>query len=94
MLAATKIRIYPTPAQEKKRAKAFGCMRWFWGEGFGQYVLNTRLLPPKQEFAWLAETYSQVLQSVQCESIAFVREFFERRAKYPHFKSKHGKQTT
>ena len=88
-------------------AKSFGCARWFWnnslvetqkvyaetGKGLGQFALNSRLPKLKQEVEWLSETHSQVLQSVSLNmSRAFVN-FFERRAKYPKFKSKHGKQT-
>ncbi|MCX7186533.1 MAG: transposase, partial [Methylophilales bacterium] len=47
----------------------------------------------KSEIEWLGETHSQVLQSVSLHlSRAFVN-FFERRAKYPQFKSKHRKQS-
>lgn len=107
MLTATKIRLYPTPAQEESLAKAFGCARWLWnnslaetqkvyqetGKGLGQFALNNRLPELKKEYEWLAETHSQVLQAVSLNmSRAFVN-FFERRAKYPHFKSKHGKQS-
>jgi putative transposase len=101
MITATKVRIYPTPQQEEKLAKAFGCARWFWnnslnetqkvyqetGKGLGQFPKL------KQEFDWLGDTHSQVLQSVSLNlSRAFIN-FFERRAAYPTFKSKHGKQT-
>lgn len=107
MLTATKIRIYPNAAQAEKLAKAFGCARWYWnnslaetqrlyketGKGLGQYALNARLPSLKQEYDWLGDTHSQVLQSVSLHlSRAFVN-FFERRAKYPHFKSKHRKQS-
>lgn len=107
MLTATKIRIYPNAKQEESLAKAFGCARWLWnnslaetqkvyqetGKGLGQFALNKRLPELKKEYAWLAETHSQVLQSVSLNmSRAFVN-FFERRAKYPNFKSKHGKQS-
>lgn len=107
MITATKIRIYPTASQEEKLAKAFGCARWFWnnslaetqkiyqetGKGLGQFALNARLPKLKQEFDWLGETHSQVLQSVSLHlSRAFVN-FFERRAAYPNFKSKYGKQS-
>ena len=107
MLTATRIRIYPDEKQAEKLAKAFGCARWYWndslhrtkkvyqetGKGLGQYALNARLPDLKKEYGWLAETHSQVLQSVSLNlSRAFVN-FFERRAKYPNFKSKHGKQT-
>lgn len=107
MLSATKIRIYPTPAQEEKLAKAFGCARWFWnnslaetqklyketGKGLGQFALNARLPQLKKEFEWLGETHSQVLQSVSLNLSRSFVNFFERRAKYPNFKSKHGKQS-
>jgi len=107
MLTATKIRIYPTPAQEESLAKAFGCARWLWnnslaqiqkqylatGKGLGQFALNNRLPALKKEFEWLAEPHSQVLQSVSLNlSRAFVN-FFERRARYPRFKSKRSRQT-
>ena len=107
MLIATKIRLHPTVKQEESLAKAFGCARWYWnnslaetqkvyketGKGLGQFALNSRLPELKKEHEWLAETHSQVLQSVSLNmSRAFVN-FFERRAKYPNFKSKHGKQS-
>ena len=107
MITATRIRIYPDEKQAEKLAKAFGCARWYWndslhktqkvyqetGKGLGQYALNARLPDLKKEYGWLAETHSQVLQSVSLNlSRAFVN-FFERRAKYPNFKSKRGKQT-
>ena len=107
MITATRIRIYPDEKQAEKLAKAFGCARWYWndslhktqkvyqetGKGLGQYALNARLPDLKKEYVWLAETHSQVLQSVSLNlSRAFVN-FFERRAKYPNFKSKRGKQT-
>ena len=107
MLTATKIRIYPTAVQEESLAKAFGCARWFWnnslaetqklyhetGKGLGQFALNNRLPELKAEFEWLAETHSQVLQSVSLNLSRSFVNFFERRAKYPRFKSKHGKQS-
>lgn len=107
MLTATRIRVYPTAKQEEALAKAFGCVRWLWnnslaetqkvyqetGKGLGQFALNKRLPELKKEYEWLAETHSQVLQAVSLNmSRAFVN-FFERRAKYPNFKSKHGKQS-
>lgn len=107
MITATKIRIYPDTKQADKLARSFGCARWFWnnslaetqklynetGKGLGQFALNARLPELKKEYDWLAETHSQVLQSVSLNlSRAFVN-FFERRTKYPNFKSKHSKQT-
>ena len=107
MIKATKIRIYPDIKQQERLAKAIGCARWYWnnslaetqrvyketGKGLGQFALNARLPKLKQEFDWLSEAHSQVLQSVSLNlSRAFIN-FFERRAEYPTFKSKHDKQS-
>ncbi len=106
MLSATKVRIYPTQAQADKLARAFGCARWYWnnslaetqrvyqetGKGLGQYALNARLPGLKAEYEWLAETHSQVLQSVSLHLSRSFVGFFERRTQYPRFKSKDGKQ--
>jgi putative transposase len=54
--------------------------------------MNNRLPTLKKEYEWLGETYSQVLQSVSLNlSRAFIN-FFEGRAAFPKFKSKHDKQ--
>jgi len=97
----------PNKVQAEKLAKAFGSARWYWnnslaetqkvyqetGKGLGQYQLNARLPQLKSEIDWLSETHSKVLQSVGLyHSRAFVN-FFERRAKYPQFKSKQRKQS-
>lgn len=107
MRNVVKVRIYPTPEQQVALSKAFGCARWWWnhalslnnetykatGKGLSRQGYNDRLPELKQEFPWLAECYSQVLQSVSLNlSRAFIN-FFAGRAKYPNFKSKHGKQS-
>jgi putative transposase len=107
MFQATKARLYPAPAQQEKLAQAFGCARWFWnnslaktqavyqdtGKGLGQFALNARLPGLKTEFEWLSDTHSQVLQSVSLNLSRSFVNFFERRARYPKFKSKHRRQT-
>lgn len=107
MRNVVKVRIYPTASQQKALAQAFGSARWFWnnslavnnetykqiGKGLSRQGYNDRLPALKQEFPWLKDCYSQVLQSVSLNlSRAFVN-FFEGRAKYPNFKSKHGLQS-
>lgn len=107
MKKAVKVRIYPSDEQKEALSKAFGCARWFWnnslaetnrlyketGKGLSQQGMNDRLPGLKKEFEWLAEPYSQVLQSVSLNlSRAFIN-FFEGRAKFPNFKSKHDKQS-
>ncbi|MBW4639173.1 MAG: transposase [Gloeocapsa sp. UFS-A4-WI-NPMV-4B04] len=107
MRNVVKVRIYPTTAQKEALLQAFGCARWWWnralnlnnetykatGKGLSRQGYNDLLPALKQEFPWLKNCYSQVLQSVSLNlSRAFIN-FFEGRAKYPNFKSKHGKQS-
>jgi putative transposase len=107
MLQSVKARIYPTDEQSPKLSQFFGCARWWWnralnettttytqtGKGLSREGLNALLPALKKEFPWLGECHSQVLQSVTLNlSKAFIN-FFEKRAKYPNFKSKHGKQS-
>lgn len=107
MRNVVKVRIYPTSEQQEALSKAFGCARWFWnsslaetnklyqetGKGLSRQGMNDRLPGLKQELPWLKDCYSQVLQSVSLNlSRAFIN-FFEGRAKFPNFKSKHGKQS-
>jgi putative transposase len=107
MKNVVKVRIYPSQPQQVALSKAFGCARGWWncvmnlnnetykvtGKGLSRLGYNDCLPQLKKEFPWLAECYSQVLQWVSLNlSQAFIN-FFEGRAKYPNFKSKHGKQS-
>lgn len=109
MFKVVKVRIYPDTQQKERLAKAFGSCRWVWnhflnlmnetyketGKGLSGYDVK-KLLPKlkkQEETAWLSETYSMCLQQVCLNlGIAF-NNFFERRAKYPRFKSRHGNQS-
>lgn len=65
------------------------------GKGLSSYDVK-KLLPElkKQETtSWLSETYSQCLQQVCLNLGVAFNNFFEKRAKYPNFKCKHGKQS-
>lgn len=109
MLKVVKVRLYPTKEQEQLLAKAMGSCRWFWnyslnltictykatGKGLsrGQIQALLPVLKKQEDTEWLTETYSQCLQVVALNlSQAFIN-FFERRASFPCFKSKHGKQS-
>jgi putative transposase len=107
MYRAVKVRIYPTSEQESYLAQCFGNTRWLWnylldattkaykeiGKGFSKAAMDKLLPGLKKEYEWLGLAYSQVLQRVTFNlSSAFVN-FFEGRAKFPNFKSKHGKQS-
>jgi len=106
---ALKIRIYPTQEQEVLLAQHFGCARWWWnfalnksietyketGKGLSQSALNALLprLKKDKESRWLSECYSQVLQTVTLNLTTAYKNFFDGRARFPQFKSKHGKQS-
>jgi putative transposase len=107
MYRAVKLRIYPTDEQESYLAQCFGNTRWLWnymlnatttvyketGKGLSKAAMDKLLPSLKKEYEWLGLAYSQVLQRVTFNlSSAFVN-FFEGRAKFPNFKSKHGKQS-
>ncbi len=107
MYQSIKARIYPTDAQSEKLSQFFGCARWWWnralnettttyaetGKGMSREGLNALLPALKKEFDWLGECHSQVLQSVTLNLSKSFINFFEKRAKFPNFKSKHGKQS-
>ncbi|MEN9518263.1 MAG: hypothetical protein RLZZ381_851 [Cyanobacteriota bacterium] len=105
---AQKVRIYPTDEQKQQLAGAMGCSRWWWnyalsksietyketGKGLSRAGLNALLPNLKKEHEWLkTEVYSQSLQQTSLNlSRAFIN-FFEKRARFPRYKSKHGKQS-
>ena len=47
----------------------------------------------KKEYEWLTDAYSQCLQVVALNLSQAYQNFFEKRARLPRFKSKHGKQS-
>ena len=107
MLKATKFRIYPTAEQREHLAQSFGCCRLAWnyalnltnetyqatGKGLNRFAIQKQITNLKKEYEWMKEPYSQCLQVVALNlSRAFIN-FFEGRASYPRFKSKHRKQS-
>lgn len=106
---AVKVRLYPTSEQQITLAQHFGCARWWWnyalnlcietykatGKGLGQPKLNSLLpkLKKQAETEWLAECYSQVLQATTLNLTTAYKNFFDKRAKYPRFKSKKDRQS-
>jgi len=107
MLKVVKVRLYPTNQQQESLAKAFGSCRWLWnrflaltqetykqtGKGLSRYELQKQFSCIKKEYEWLGETYSQCLQVVCLNLTRSFINFFEKRASFPRFKSKHGKQS-
>ncbi len=107
MLRVVKVRLYPNNQQQQALSQAFGNCRWLWnyclnlmnqtyqdtGKGLSGYEVKKRIPQLKKEYEWLKLTYSQCLQQVCLNLGVAFNNFFERRAKYPRFKSKHGKQS-
>ncbi|WP_414527824.1 RNA-guided endonuclease InsQ/TnpB family protein [Nodularia chucula] len=106
---AVLVRLYPTKEQQTLLAQAFGCSRWWWnyalnksietyietGKGLGRSALNALLpdLKKAEDTCWLAECYSQILQATTLNLTTAYKNFFDKRAGFPKFKSKHGKQS-
>ncbi|MHC5600066.1 MAG: RNA-guided endonuclease InsQ/TnpB family protein [Nostoc sp.] len=106
---AVQVRLYPSKEQETQLAQAFGCARWWWnyalnksietyketGFGLSRAALNAFLpvLKKSVDTVWLGDCYSQVLQATTLNLTTAYKNFFEKRALFPKFKSKHGKQS-
>ncbi len=107
MIKVVKIRLYPNSQQQQALSQAFGNCRWLWnyclnlmnqtyqdtGKGLSGYAVKKQIPQLKKEHEWLKLTYSQCLQQVCLNLGVAFNNFFERRAKYPRFKSKHSKQS-
>ena len=106
---AYKFRFYPTPEQADQLARTFGCARFvynhflrvradsFFNEkkrvGYNDTAKMLTLLKQQPETEWLNEVSNVCLQqSLRNLDVAF-KNFFQKRAKYPGFKSKHGPQS-
>lgn len=106
---AYRYRVYPTPEQTAMLARTFGCTRYVYNwalrlrtdayyerhERIGYGDLSSALTALKQQpdTAWLAEGSSVPLQQALRHLDSAFRNLFERRAKYPAFKKKRGKQS-
>ena len=106
---AVQVRIYPSKEQEAQLAQSFGCARWWWnyalnksietyketGKGLSRAALNAFLpaLKKSEDTIWLADCYSQILQATTLNLTTAYKNFFDNRAGFPKFKSKHGKQS-
>ena len=104
-----KFRLYPNNAQADLLARHFGCARfvynYFLNQRKDQYRLTGKsddyyaqakaltALKKKEETTWLKEVNSQTLQfAIRSLEVAYTN-FFQKRAKFPNFKSKHSKNS-
>lgn len=101
-----KFRIYPTEQQRQTLAKHFGCQRfvynYFLNKRNERYRNNETstynkdaadLTHLKDEYEWLREPLSQSLQRTLNNLDTAFRRFFNKKAKFPKFKSRKSKQS-
>ncbi|MEV4574085.1 RNA-guided endonuclease TnpB family protein [Nonomuraea jabiensis] len=109
MRTAYKARPYPTPEQAAVLNRTFGCVRLVWNrvlawrhqryhrEGVKtSYAQTDRYLTELKrggEHDFLYEVSSVPLQQALRHQYTAFTNFFARRAKYPRFKSRHGRQS-
>lgn len=102
---ALKVRIYPTVEQVQQLSQDFGNARWWYNHALGlvskkeekwnkaKFIKFLPGLKKSEETEWLKRTYSQVLQYQMIRLDTAFKNFFEGRAGFPKFKSKHHKQS-
>jgi len=99
-----RFRLEPTSTQDEGFRRYAGARRWVWnwalqqkrahyhatGKGLSEKELSARLtaLKADPDTAWLREMDSQLLQQVLADLKKAFTSFFEKRAKFPRFKSK------
>lgn len=107
MLKVVKVRLYPNTEQKQSLEQSFGNCRWLYnyclnlmnqtykdtGKGLSGYEIKKLIPQLKKEYKWLKLAYSSCLQQACLNLGVAFNKFFERRAKYPRFKSKHGRQS-
>ena len=107
MKKSIKERFYPTEDQEKFLAQVFGCCRFVWNEALeyrskayeerkesiNYYDLSKRLKDLRKEFDWLSDTMYSALQGALRDQEQAFKKFFSKKAKYPRFKKKGGRQS-
>lgn len=104
-----KFRLYPNMEQAELLARHFGCARFVYNHFLNQRKEQYRLtgksdnyyaqakslteLKKQEATAWLKEVNAQSLQFVLRSLDAAYTNFFQKRAKFPSFKSKHTKNS-
>ena len=104
-----KFRLYPNKEQIDLLERHFGCVRFVYNYFLNQRKEQYRLtgksdnyyaqakslteLKKQEEKEWIKEVNSQSLQfAIKCLEVAYVN-FFQKRSKFPKFRSKHSKNS-
>lgn len=109
IIRSYKFRLYPNKAQADLLTKHFGCVRfvhnYFLNQRKEQYKLTGKCdnyyaqakiltaLKKQEATAWLKEVNSQTLQFAIRNLESAYTNFFQKRAKFPNFKSKRSKNS-
>ena len=109
MRTAYKVRAYPDPEQAAILSRTFGCVRVVWnrtlarrharyqaeGKSTSYRESDAALTAMKKlpDLAWLNEVSSVPLQQALRHQHKAFEAFFQKRARYPRFKSRRGKQS-
>lgn len=102
-----KLHLHLTPKQEQQVRKTFGCRRFVYNrlldkrskawkrrsESLNFKTQKEFLMHLKSVFPWLKEADKFALENAVFDLDGAYRNFFEKRAKYPVFKSRHKKQS-
>lgn len=104
MIKAIKIRIYPSKDQEVYISKLLGSCRFAYNQllsykideyninkhsvTFGELGKKLVHLKSKEEFSWLKESHSKVLQQTIINLLETYKSFFKNGNGFPKFKSK------
>jgi putative transposase len=105
---AYRCRAYPDDAQQQVLARTFGCVRVVWnqilaarqarwhtehkGTSYAQTDRALTAMKKDPDLAWLNEVSSVPLQQALRHQHAAFQAFFAKRARYPRFKSRRGRQ--
>jgi len=106
---AYRYRFYPSPEQARELNRTFGCARFVWnwalnmrtaeyrmnGNSVGYVETSARLTVLKKEpgTTFLTEVSSVPLQQTLRHQQTAFRGFFDKRSRYPRFKSRFGRQS-
>jgi putative transposase len=109
MRTAYKCRAYPTPEQEALLNRTFGCIRVVWNRTLAarhalyaterkstSYAATDRALTAMKQdpdLAWLNEVSSVPLQQALRHQHTAFTAFFQKRARYPRYKTREGRQS-
>ncbi len=105
-LRAYRYRFYPTKEQEVLLSKTFGCCRFVFNHFLKAKTISWKecgaslsyagccklLTELKRNFPWLKEVSSVCLQQSLRHLLAAFENFFNKRARYPKYKTKLGRQ--